>query len=433
MRLRKTEIIAIFVGTGLFLGSIWLFSLETESILAWMGMDRYAKRPKVAEVEVIRNMVRKKEYEMPEFRSVERRQTVYGKDSVMTGNGSAAVLHFLDGTVIELGPDTLVQVETRGAPDAMGNFELLLDVKKGEVTGQAASKKVKVIKGRDVVALAPPKKESLAVAIIEKKPIEKPTDCRFVSTFSDKAQAVALLKCDEGATQKTIQVKSSDGRILDEKLISIAPNHTAKWNYAIQSPGTYEVQVVQKETAQFSFKVQEREQTLTWDENPILCGETLKYRTGKRVPQKVILESSDGRVLLDAGKANGGLISKPGYLKAPLDVRVVEEFLGGFKDTTPILSVPRWRVCPILRTPANGSSEKSVSGRGVLFTWVSMGSSEEYVFELSKSSDFSKPIYSKRVQMNLLRFDPPVRGRLYWRIIDVSSKESSSIFQVVVK
>jgi hypothetical protein len=425
MRLRNLEIIFIGLGFVLTLVSAYLFTVDADLVLRFMGMDRFSKRTQVAQVEVLNNMVRRKEFEMPEFRSVEARQAVYSKDSIMTGANSGTVLKFLDGSLVELGPDTLVQIETRGSPDSLGNFELILNVKSGEVTGSSDSKRIKVLRDNRVVAIAP---------IQKLKPQPKRSDCTFTSQSVKKTDVFIWLSCEEDAIEAKMKVVRPDGVLADTKVIPIAPNHQGKFQFGVTMPGDYILELVQERRESARLSVGESIADLKWLDSPVLCGEGLRYESTSKSVSKVIVEDHDHKILHEFKGDLGGRLMGLQSIQPPAELRVVEIYSDGFKGATPFLNLSKWRTCPILRSPSDGSVERLGSTKGVMFTWsASKNGEDHFLFELSREPNFSKVIFSKAVQMNLIRITPPFKGTAYWRVTDVSSRESAIPFKVIFR
>ncbi len=435
MRLKRSEIGMIAFGGLLFMTSFYLFMFDTDRVFRWIGLDRYEKRPKIAEVEVIRNMVRRKEFEMPEFRNVQVRQDVRVKDSVMTGTDSVAVLHFIDGSVVELVADSLVQLDTTGSPDALGNFQLLMDVKKGEVRTAGAMKSLKVTRDRKVIEVKPVSKDSegakFASAIAESKPVERAVDCEAPAIDRKGNQMDIRMLCPGIIAERSVRIFDSSGALVATKTVSIAPNLPGKIAWAPVKPGAYTFQVDQSKPVKTSIIVPERIMKLSWAQEPLRCGRSLAYvPSGKAL--KVTLEAEDGKVLLSLPAGNG--VIEPGdAIATPVKLKVVESFDDGFKWETTLLDVAKWRQCPILTFPADGGSEKVHAVLGTMFTWTSIGAKDHFQFELAEDPLFTKVILTQESRMNLIRIRPPLRGPVYWRVKDLETGELSNVSKVVLR
>jgi hypothetical protein len=435
MQLKRSESGMIALGGFLFLASFYLFMFDTDRVFKWIGLDRYEKRPKIAEVEVIRNMVRRKEFEMPEFRNVQVRQDVRVKDSVMTGSDSVAVLHFIDGSVVELVADSLVQLDTTGSPDALGNFQLLLDVKKGEVRTAGPMKNLRVTRDQKTIEVKPVSKDSegarVAAAIAESKPIERATDCEAPTVDRKGNEMDIRMLCPGFIAERNVRIFDSTGALVATKTISIAPNLPGKIGWAPVKPGAYTVEVDQAQPVKTSIVVPERVRKLSWAPDPIRCGRSLAYVPSGSA-SAVTLEGEDGKVLMSLAPGSG--IIEPGEaVPAPVKLKVVESFADGFKWETAMLDVAKWRQCPILTYPADGGSEKVHSVLGTMFTWTSLGSQDHFQFELAEDPLFTRIILTQESRMNLIRIRPTVRGPVYWRVKDVQTGELSNFSKVVLR
>ncbi len=435
MRLKGSEIGMMAVGSALFMASFYLFMFDTDRVFRWIGLDRYEKRPKIAEVEVIRNMVRRKEFEMPEFRNVQIRQDVRVRDSVMTGSDSVAVLHFIDGSVVELVPDSLVQLDTSGSPDSLGNFELLMDVKKGEVRSAGTLKSLKVTRNNKVIEVksAPQNSEGakFAAAIAENKPIERSVDCEAPAIDRKGNQMDIRMMCPGIIAERNIRILDSTGAVVATKTVTIAPNLPGKVAWVPLKPGAYTFEVDQAKPVKTAIVVPERVRSLSWAQEPLRCGRSLVYVPSGKA-SSATLESEDGRILLNVSGTKG-VIEAGDSIPTPIKVKVVEALGDGFKWETSPLDVQRWRQCPILTFPPDGGSEKVHSVLGTMFTWTSLGVRDHFLFELAEDPLFTKMVLSQETRMNLIRIRPPLRGQIYWRVKDIETGEFSNVSKVVLR
>ncbi len=435
MRLKRSEIGMMAFGGGLFMFSFYLFVFDTDRVFRWIGLERYEKRPKIAEVEVIRNMVRRKEFEMPEFRNVQVRQDVRVKDSVMTGSDSVAVLHFIDGSVVELVPDSLVQLDTTGSPDSLGNFQLLLDLKKGEVRSAGPMKSLKVTRDQKAIEVKPAPKGSegamFAAAMAENKPIERTSGCEAPVIDRKGNQMDIRMMCTGMIAERNVRILDSTGALVAIKTIAIAPNLPGKVAWAPIKPGAYTLEVDQAKPLKTSITIPERVRKLSWADEALRCGKALAYiPSGKAIAAS--LESEDGKMLLNL--TPGQAVIEPGdTVVAPVKVKVVESLEGGFKWETTVLDVSKWRNCPILTFPSDGGSEKVHPVLGTMFTWTSLGTQDHFLFELAEDPLFAKIVLSQETRMNLIRIRPPMRGQAYWRVKDVQTGELSNVSKVVLR
>jgi hypothetical protein len=435
MQLKRTDWGIIGFGGLIFLVSSYFFILDTDQIFRWMGLDRFEKRPKIAEVEVIRNMVRRKEFEMPEFRSVQIRQDVRVKDSVMTGSQSVAVLHFVDGTVIELGPDSLVQLDTRGSPDALGNFQLLVDVQKGEVRSAGPVKKLKVVRNRKEIEVMPVAKDSVAArvaeAITEKKPITREVDCEEASVERKEGELQIRMLCPGVIAEKQVRILDSAGALVAMKTVAIAPHLPSKIGWVPVKPGVFTLEFDQGKKVKASLVVPERVKKLKWAESPLRCGRALAYIPSNTAVSAQV-EDEQGKTLSNFTPGNG-LIQSVSSIPVPAKLKVVEVQKDGFKWETPLLEVARWRSCPVLTNPADGSNERLNPLLGTMFTWTSLGGEDHFQFELAEDAGFNRILLTQESRMNLIRIKPPKSGEAFWRVKDMKSMEYSNVSRVVFR
>jgi hypothetical protein len=117
----------------------------------------------------------------------------------------------------------------------------------------------------------------------------------------------------------------------------------------------------------------------------------------------------------------------------PAKLKVVEVQKDGFKWETPLLEVARWRSCPVLTNPADGSNERLNPLLGTMFTWTSLGGEDHFQFELAEDAGFNRILLTQESRMNLIRIKPPKSGEAFWRVKDMKSMEYSNASRVVFR
>lgn len=81
---------------------------------------------------------------------------------------------------------------------------------------------------------------------------------------------------------------------------------------------------------------------------------------------------------------------------------------------------------PLPTVPIDGATLKGqTGGTEVLFTWQKTNFTESYRFELSRTPDFSKPIYKKDLKENFLIIRRVTPGTFYWRVQGIAGKVTS--------
>jgi hypothetical protein len=163
--------IILIIFSALIMGvSVCAITFGYEHVLRWFNLDAKYSRNKLGEVrQVDESSSRRKEFLTPEFRPLKERQAIFSNDTVMTGHESGLMIHFLDGSKVELAPDTLVEIKAREEGINSPKFHFEIRVEKGKVKGTSPDQTVKVKKAyaETVETVEVLKPEPLPVALVE--------------------------------------------------------------------------------------------------------------------------------------------------------------------------------------------------------------------------------------------------------------------------
>ncbi len=156
-KLGKLEKALLALSSIIVLMSFSAITIGFEQVLHWFNLDEKYSKNKLAEARAVHDSARRKEYLTPEFRPLKEKQSVFNNDSIMTGHESGLTLYFLDGSKVELAPDTMVEVKAQGDATEPEKYHFEITVDQGQVKGSSPEKSVKVkqVKSSQVEVLKP--------------------------------------------------------------------------------------------------------------------------------------------------------------------------------------------------------------------------------------------------------------------------------------
>jgi hypothetical protein len=239
------------------------------------------------------------------------------------------------------------------------------------------------------------------------------------------------MNCPGAMGEQRVRILDASGALVALKTIPLAPNLPAKLDWVPPKPGTFSIEMDQEKPLKTSLVVPERLRKLKWAPEPIRCGKSLAYEpSGKAV--SAVIENEEGKTLWEIPKGLS-LLEASALIPAPARLKVVETLADGFKWETPVLDLSRWRTCPVLTRPVDGTSERVNALLGNLFTWTAISVEDRFVFELAEDREFARVVFTQETPMNLIRLKPPLRGEAYWRVKDLRSGEYSNVNRVVLR
>ena len=163
-KLGKRDVALLILSVFIMLGSVIAITLGYDRVLLWFRLNEQTSRNKLAEVKHVDSSARRKEFLTPEFRPLRENQAVFGNDSVMTGHEHGLTINFLDGSKVELEPDTMVQILARDEGLETEKFHFDILVEKGIVKGSSPKKSVFVKRANTItVEVLKPDTTSLPV------------------------------------------------------------------------------------------------------------------------------------------------------------------------------------------------------------------------------------------------------------------------------
>ncbi len=417
----------VLFGFGLLLVliAVDLFWVHPQALYGFFGIEDGGARTAIAKVELTKEDVRRKFYDRNEFISLSERQTIYAKDQVMTGPNGFLVLTFPNGSVIELHGDTLVEIQM-GSDNGLGNQEMVLDVKKGEVAGTAAvGAQLKVVsKGKKVELKAPPPTSVSQYLLHPEVVKEKPKACkldepryRFMGGTPDGVQVTIGMTCEGAATQIPVSIKNASGQSVLESEVMISPRRDGEISFIAREPGRYHASTKQEVPGILDFEVPKALIVTDWVNPPISCDGSLRWIVPNVLFTKTQLLDARGTVLWSQ-EGSKPIAQANVKSKVPLMTDVSVSFMAksGFDYRTPYYRITAWRECPTLRNPMNHSKAKRDEKGEILFSWSDLPGQRHYIFELTNDPSFQKVLISSQIDINFHKTKVPGKGRYFWRV-----------------
>jgi hypothetical protein len=271
---------------------------------------------KVGELTFKKEEVQRRRDREPDFRSINAPTPIFNLDTIVTADDGAAKITFEDGSVLELGPGTLIRIEYESQFSLSGISRVAaVNVVKGEISGQSTSATPRVvIKSREkTVPLAAVKEVVKAppptVEEIEKLPVAPPK--LPVATPTPEATPTSIPEPEPSPTP-TITPK------MDYGIAVVSPIAKAK------------IEVTQPRA----------DVVTTWTTEPKDLGVRWTLKSGSSVLKTEVVRSADGTASVEAtldrpGNYTYELVAEdprvPDFaLKRPVVVpfTVMKEFIG---------------------------------------------------------------------------------------------------------
>lgn len=146
MDLKKWELGVVIAALILFFGSLAAYLTGIPLRRYLFGIEDEEGQQLIGKVTQSTGTVRREILSAAEFNSIGTGDPLFRHDVVMTDNASTAVLKLDDGSTIQLGPKSMVKLQTEAGFDLTGvNRTTRVEVVSGEVTGNSAGGKSRVI------------------------------------------------------------------------------------------------------------------------------------------------------------------------------------------------------------------------------------------------------------------------------------------------
>ena len=135
-------------GLILFSGSLYLYAMDVPIARLLFGVGEDSTEQMVGEIGQLKGAVRRKKASHPDFRNIPNQEKLFNYDTIVTGPEGGANLRFNDGSEIELGPKTMIQLEFESNLTFAGfDRATSVNIVSGRVKGKVKSKKL-ILKSR---------------------------------------------------------------------------------------------------------------------------------------------------------------------------------------------------------------------------------------------------------------------------------------------
>ena len=416
-----------FIAFGLFLFLLggYLFLFQAEHLGVAFGLLVESKQAPLGRLEFGQNSVKRKPLSAQNFVTLNSQQKVYDRDTILTDDGAQAIFSLNDGGVLNLGPNTLVELIAKDPNPLDGTApQLVLNVKKGEVTGEGVNN-LTLLKDGKKTELAKPKAGALLSKIAEKPKAALQSDCKIKTELLGigKLSLTAVCDSETSSTAKVTVLDLTNREMMSNQLLPI------KVNFAV--PGNYTVKFDNLLAPDQTVVVPAEWEGLSFTNQTLNCDGKLNWKYNDpqgQEPNQFILDSP----ALPATKdtiIQGTSASAVELLSSfPTQVRVKSvPNDSGFLYVSPMLKLTRAPDCNVLVYPANGAELKSANGVRTVFTWKQKPSQPEVRFELSGTPDFAKILITQKTKQNYARVAINHPGTYYWRVTDTKTKEHSLV------
>lgn len=394
--------------------------------MLWLGYASTDKLRPTGFVKAKKNQVRRRFQTSSEFLPVEQQQTIYSRDTLMTGQDGGMVVVLNDGTLIEMGPDSMVEIKMKDEAAGLSNLEFIIDVKKGQVRGDSPHQSTTLTGTQDATGLPELLKGGLgdearlALNVGEKA---KTTTCsvselKTASPFDNEDELAVIdgmLQCHAGETSYLLRLENEAGqKIHEEKII---PNfiNSMRFSIPVSAPGKYKL-------AGKEIVVAQDYEGIAWNSPPLTCDRHLSYHLEPSLKIKSITE-----VMVHSGTKTLSALDWQKTAILPSLIQLTAENKNHFKLRSSPLSLTQWRDCPTLKNPVRNTIFNN-NTHIILFTWV-QADGRSYVFELTADPEFKKIIKSEKTAKNFSQLKDLKKGKFYWRVRSLKTGDLSEIFE----
>ena len=432
----------ILFGLGLLalLVGVDLFWFHPQLVYRLFGIEDGGGRVAIAKAELTRDNVKRKLFDRSEFLALIENQIIYSKDQIMTGPNGFLVISFPNGSVVELHADTLVEIQNVSSDAGLGNQEMILEVKKGEVAGSATNGQLKVIAQGKRVELKPPPATSVSQYLLHPEVVKvKPKGCdfeeprfKFLGGNQDGVQVFLGIICEGPAAAISVSIKDAAGQIAFENEISLNSKHEGEIMFLAKTPGKYHALTKQELPGSLDFDVPKTVTGVEWANPPIACDGSLRWFVPKIAFTKVqVLDGQGLPIWNQEGSSPTSQVNLKAKLPLPSDLTVSFTSKAGFEYRTPPYQLSAWRDCPTLKNPANRSRAKRDEKGEILFSWSDLPGQRHYIFELSTDPNFQRILFTAFSDVNFQKAKIPGKGRFFWRVR--LGRDSSEVSELLVE
>jgi hypothetical protein len=373
----------IFLFLAIIISAVLIYLLAIDfDIISYKNIKSLAGEYVLATVYERQNTVKRRSALLPVWEDLSRADPLYEKEQVYTAGNSGAKLKFYDGTILDIGENSLVVLQK-----AMGL--LSINVLKGEIYGsttnkqgfQIITKKVKAIIRQD---------SKVQMQIVKDSPI--------INVISGSSSIEAENKVMELKKNETASIVEGQGIKVKEVLIELVSPEQNERHYFSKSI-----------KLDFSWK------TGFLQENKI-DGLVLEISTDQDfvfiLTKFIKIETAQERVKAELSSEGTYFWRVKAFSKAK-DSAIYSNYRK---------LVLQREVPPVLLKPSNGeeiSYEDKIKGR-IIFAWEKKEEADSYQFNLSGDRSFSKDLIEKEIGFPPLSLEFFPSGTYYWRVRSVA-------------
>ena len=189
-RLKRWELALTVLGATLFAGSAYLY-LSNTSLRELLWGEEFEAGQKIGKVGEIRGSLKREFADSMSFKPVSRSSEVFNRDTVMTDASSTALIELDDGSIIELGPSTMIKL-IAGSRSVFGGVSFpKVQMVSGNLKVRATAGEIRVRSRAQEVRVE--KQMARQVSVSADAPVINPADTRLVRV----SEAVPLERAAE--------------------------------------------------------------------------------------------------------------------------------------------------------------------------------------------------------------------------------------------
>ncbi len=455
---RKSERILLGLGTLIFISSLSLYLFQADRLSVLFGAQATGSPEPVGRINYKKNMARRRLQDGNEFLPAQEQQTIYSNDTVMTGSDSQLILTLNDGSKLELGPDTLVEIKFRDADGGFGQNEFVVDVKKGHVKANVLAGKVSMVQNGGAEQILTPTTPSQPRIVIPEtapastNPLAGTPGGQNIAMANRAPQALAQgfdnhcsvlgtsvhsvsksknrnflptvdidVGCQQAVDNQEITVANGSGEVVFKRTFSTDMNGRKRFNFEAKDAGAYTVTIRSSNQNPPSIDVPQEYKDLSFS-NPVFdCNQNLYFQAPDSMKNMHgmlrLLDAKNNSVLSEKQwDGNPFLEASPEKSVAPKSLALVFELENHYRLVSKTIDVKGWRVCAIqTKYPVNHSDMSLADAKKTIFTW-SLEQGETYTFRLSRDAEFSDVIRTEDTKLNFIEIDIDSPGKYFWDV-----------------
>lgn len=485
MNNRFVKWILILLALLLVGGGAYLYTTQTSLRQLFSGVSGNTGES-VGKVEFVDGQLKRQPSEALEFINAPVGSSVYNEDTVITGEMDSAKIRLFDGTLIELGPGSLVRLAFESSLSLAGiQRKVLVDVVSGSIKAPQNNTNTKVIvRNRNPApaqptpptettpeTIPPPVATPSVAAEPSPEPTPEPTPLPLMNglrfTSPRKGSTLALSSGQQPPLRTSISFVSPevpDAQVLlviedSQKREVLRQPVTASGGQGtvtaqFDRPGTYSVMLLHptgepiRDGVQSDFKISPDYRAIEV-RTPLIAGEeidsnvfrgkrlkdfdvTLRWKDVEGATQyRVKVTNASGTQLLNQTTTEAKFdFPKSKVYSEPIFYQILSPMPSGFVAASARQEFLFNFLSPQLTLPKSGSTvsvAKAFTGKrsGVLFTWQRTSFTLSYDFEIAADPGFNQILKKVNLKENFVVFRNLKPGAYYWRVRSLSSSRKS--------